>query len=98
MNETQYVEAAQHLAKRCMAASEPTNAEDRIQWLFETVTARLPSETEALELNQLLGDLRLYYAEHPDLSAKLGTTSESGGAAWTILASTVLNLDEVVSK
>ena len=98
MNETQYVEAAQHLAKRCMAASEPANDNERIQWLFEVVTARMPSETEALELSQLLTDLRLYYDEHPDLSAKLGTTSDSGEAAWTILASTLLNLDEVVSK
>ena len=81
-----------------MAASEPANDNERIQWLFEVVTARMPSETEALELSQLLADLRLYYDEHPDLSAKLGTTSDSGEAAWTILASTLLNLDEVVSK
>lgn len=102
MNETQYVESANRLAIR--ALTEPANLSDsetlsaRIAWLYETVTSRLPSQIEQDEIVSLLTDLTSYYAEQPALAGKFSDTSDPTEAAWTILASTLLNLDEVVSK
>ena len=102
MNETQYVESANRLAMR--ALTEPDNLTDsetqakRIAWLYETVTSRLPSQVEQDEIVSLLTDLTSYYAEQPALAGKLSKTSDPTEAAWIILASTLLNLDEVVSK
>lgn len=101
MNETQYLDASRNLAKR--ALEEPRNdggvsPQQRIAWLFETVTARLPSEVEMAELMGLLNDTVAYYQQNPKLAADLVASSDSRHAAWTILASTLLNLDETVSK
>ena len=104
MNETQYVESANRLAMRALSEPLAGNLTEneiqttRIGWLHETVTSRLPSGVEQDEIANLLTDLTQYYAEQPALAAKLSKTSDPIEAAWTILASTLLNLDEVVSK
>ena len=98
MNETQYVLAAKHLAKRALAADEANTDSERIEWLYETVIARKPTASEQNEMMALLDELSLYYAEHPDLANKLDANSARNEAAWTVLSSTILNLDEVVSK
>ncbi len=98
MNEQQYVEAANHLAKRALEEPGLTSNNQRIGWLFETVTCRQPSDAEQLELNDLLADTIAHYQGEPEQASKLTGTADAGEAAWTILASTLLNLDEVVSK
>ncbi len=104
MNETQYVESAHELALRALneeeiqslPAAERLSA--RVDWLYETVTSRLPSAAEQTEVKTLLTDLISYYSAQPALTAKVSKQADSTEAAWTILASTLLNLDEVVSK
>ncbi len=98
MNETQYVEAAQHLAKRALAVEGLKDDGERIEWLFQTVTARMPSAVESRQLQSLLQDTAAYYSQDPTLAIKLVGTSDDEEAAWTIVASTLLNLDEVISK
>ena len=98
MNETQYVEAAQHLAKRALAVEGLKDDGERIEWLFQTVTARMPSAVESRQLQSLLQDTAAYYSQDPTLATKLVGTSDDEEAAWTIVASTLLNLDEVISK
>ncbi|MFK8114737.1 MAG: PSD1 and planctomycete cytochrome C domain-containing protein [Rubripirellula sp.] len=98
MNETQYVKAANELAKRALQASEPSSVQQRAAWLFETVTCRLPDDGELNEMVTLVEDLTVHYTETPELAGKLCETSDANEAAWTMLASTLLNLDEVVSK
>ncbi|WP_218933606.1 PSD1 and planctomycete cytochrome C domain-containing protein [Rubripirellula lacrimiformis] len=98
MNETQYLEAAKALGKRARSQSGIESEAERIDWLFETVTARLPNARERVELQQLLGDTQAYYDQNPELAASLMEGSDAAAAAWTILASTMLNLDETVSK
>lgn len=98
LNETQYVEAANRLAKRMLAVDGLSSVDQQASWLFETVTCRFPSDRELQELVALLNDMKTYYASQSDLAAKLGDTSDASEAAWTIVASTILNLDEVVSK
>jgi hypothetical protein len=98
MNEAQYLEAARQLATRTLAEPQRTSSESRIEWLFETVTARLPDQDELHELRVLLDDMLAYYGERPDLASAASGTSGPHEAAWTVLASTLLNLDEVISK
>jgi hypothetical protein len=98
MNETQYVEAAQHLARRALAVEGLKDDAERIEWLFQTVTARIPSARESSQLQSLLRDTAAYYNQDPALATKLVGTSDDKEAAWTIVASTLLNLDEVISK
>ena len=104
MNETQYVESAEKLAMRVLSATEiPSEPEAerltaRIVWLYETVLSRPPSKAEQSEVQSLLSDLIGYYSDQPDLTAKVSKNADPTEAAWTIFASTVLNLDEAVSK
>jgi hypothetical protein len=98
MNETQYVQAANQLAKRAIKIPELSSNQQRAQWLFETVTASLPRDHELAEMTALLEDMMAYYSEHPELATKFTGSSDASEAAWTILASTLLNLDQVVTK
>lgn len=104
MNETQYVASAQKLAMRVQNAAEIQSQPEaerlaaRIDWLYETVLSRPPSKAEQAEVQSLLSDLIAYYSDQPDLTAKVSKNADATEAAWTILASTVLNLDEAVSK
>ncbi|MGB7325144.1 MAG: hypothetical protein WBD31_09750, partial [Rubripirellula sp.] len=86
------------LAEPKIDSSETDTDDQRIRWTFETVTARLPTEGEVNEMRTLLADTTAYYDQNPDLSTKLVGQSDAKAAAWTILASTLLNLDETVSK
>ena len=98
MNEQQYIEAANHLAKRTLDQPNLVADGQRIHWLFETVTCRLPSDQAKQELETLLTDITTYYKQRPDDAKMLCGSTNAAEAAWTILASTMLNLDEVVSK
>jgi hypothetical protein len=106
LNETQYVEAARALAGRALREGGKTS-EEQIVYLFRLATARRPDAKELAELTAALMDLRAEYAAKPADAARLiaiGETkpdariSSTELAAWTMLASTVLNLDEVVNK
>ena len=104
MNETQYMEAANRLAQRALRddivqnVPETDRQKARIAWLYETVASRPPTITEQTEIQVLLSDLIGYYSNHPSLTAKFENSPSPIEAAWTIVASTILNLDEVVSK
>ncbi len=106
LNETQYVEAARALAGRAIREGGKT-AEEQIVYLFRLATARRPDAKELAELSAALKDLRAEYAAKPAEAARLIAIGETKPdarippaelAAWTMLASTVLNLDEVLNK
>ncbi len=106
MNEHQYVQASKHLAMRVLSECSSDDPADRSAWLMETVTARSPSADEVNELVSLYQTLRSHYGEHPQAAADLLSVDEvvaegvqaAEHAAWMMIASTVLNLDEVVNK
>lgn len=98
MNEVQYLEASKKLAQRVTDESSSDDVDEQINWLFETVTAREPTQSEQLELKQLFGDLANHYDANPTLATQFIGSSDATQAAWTVLASTMLNLDEVVNK
>jgi hypothetical protein len=105
MNDTQFVEAARHLAARIYRAAD--NDTGRLRWGFRLVTSREPESTELAVLQRLLCDFRHDYQDDPEAARKLTATGESPPdrtvepaelAAWTMVASTLLNLDETVTK
>jgi hypothetical protein len=68
--------------------------------LYETITARLPDATETKAFLNLLEDLEKKYTAEPDLTDGLceGVTLPEGSSAselsaWTVLVSTIYNLD-----
>jgi mono/diheme cytochrome c family protein len=106
LNETQYVEAARALAGRALREGGKT-PEQQISYLFRLATSRPPDAKELAELTGALKDLRAEYAAKPTEAARLIAIGETKPderippaelAAWTMLASTVLNLDEVLNK
>ena len=95
MNETQQVDAARKIAQRYSSGG---NDSDQLARLFEQVTARVPTKMEQTELKNLLVDLQKLYQSNLDQAEQLVGDPDAIWAAWTMVASTLLNLDEVVSK
>ena len=106
LNDPTYVEAARILAERMMTQGGATPAE-RIRFAFRLATARPPTERETAVLTELFQKQKIRYAASRDEALKLlgnGETKRNAAldpaelAAWTNVASTILNLDETVTK
>lgn len=106
MNDVQFFEAARNLAQRVLLEAGP-KSESRITLAFRLATARPPT---ADELNVLLAQYQKHLAEYQrdkEAATKLLSVGESRRnesldplelAAWTMVASTILNLDETITK
>ena len=106
MNDVQHVEAARALAARTLLASAVDDA-DRIDWLFRTVLARDPEAGERAVVAKSLSDHRRRYVDDPAAAAQLISQGDSEPpaqlaagelAAWTLVANTLLNLDEALTR
>jgi hypothetical protein len=102
LNDAVFVEAAQALANRVLAAKG--NDADRVTLAFRLCLGRSPAESERDRLVKLLGDFRTLAAAQPTDAAKLTGDHRPEGvppveaAAWVALARTLLNLDEFVTR
>lgn len=105
MNDTQFVEAARNLAERAMHAAGAFDG--RLDYVTERVLARPFSTAERAVLQKAYVDLQAHYERQPGEARKLIAVGESKAdaalpaaefAAWTMLASNVLNLDEALNK
>jgi hypothetical protein len=106
MNEQQFVEAARALGERTMKQGGAT-LEDRLRFLFRTVTIRNPEPLELSELRTLFSDNLKNFQTNPKAADQLiavgetrpdATLNPSELAAWTMVANLVLNLDEVIAR
>ena len=105
LNDPTYVEASRVLAQRSMleAGADP---QVRVRFLFREATARRPTVAEVRILLDLAQRRLDYYKKHPEQAAALIATGASKRAnveatelaAWTVVASTILNLDETITK
>jgi len=106
MNDPTYVEAARFLAQRMIREGGPS-AESRLTRGFRLLLARDPSPQErkvlTAALERALGD----FQRDPESAKQLLTVGESKTdasippaelAAYTTLASTLINLDETITK
>jgi hypothetical protein len=106
MNDTTYVEAARHLAARAMQESGSTPS-SRLSHLFQLVLARNPTPQEQVILQQsyerALADFK-NDAKSAKALLQVGEKSSDNNlasselAALTTLASTVLCMDETITK
>jgi hypothetical protein len=105
LNDPVYIEAAQALARR-MIAAESTEAQ-RVIHGFRLCLARPPNDKERQHLLDLHGRARQAFQEDRDAAEKLATiplgpVAEDADvidlAAWTVVANVLLNLDEMLMK
>jgi mono/diheme cytochrome c family protein len=105
MNDPTYVEASRKLAERLMIEARST--ESRIILGFRLATARRPNAKEIAVLSKIFNEQRAIYREDAAKARELLSHGESPRneqlppaelAAWTIVAGTILNLDETVTK
>ncbi len=106
LNDPTYVEAGRALAQR-MLTEGGKSAVERINFAFRLATARTPEPRERAVLVEAARQELAEYRQRHDETAQLLTVGESkynSGldpselAAWTTVASMILNLDETITK
>jgi hypothetical protein len=105
LNDPQFVEAARALAQRMLGVGGEVSS--RIEHGFELAVARKPSQDETSILADVFTKQLDEYRAKPDEAKKYLSVGESEFysaldpcelAAWTSVASMILNLDETISK
>ena len=106
LNDVTYVEGARGLAQRVLQLPASSDQE-RVAAAFRLCTLRSPTPTELNVLANRLAALRSAYAHDPQAASELIAVGESKPdatiapaelAAYTGLATLLLNLDETISK
>jgi hypothetical protein len=105
LNDPTYVEASRVLAQRAIREGGAT-PQARAAWMFHEATGRRPSAAESRILVELAQRRLEHYRKDAAAAAKLIATGASAPAkmdapelaAWTMVASTILNLDETITK
>jgi hypothetical protein len=106
LNDPTYLEASRKLAERVLHKA-PTDFDQRLQFLFRSVTCRVPTDRELAVLTRMWEQQRSHYQQQPQMIDALLSIGESPAdksldplelASWTMLASGVLNLDETITR
>jgi hypothetical protein len=106
LNDPTYVEAARILAQKMIQDAGP-NTQDRIDLGYERCVSRKATSNEKQILVSILEDARSRFAASPADAQSLNSTGPYVAdptidpmelASWTIIASTMLNLDETITK
>jgi hypothetical protein len=106
LNDPQFVEASRAFGYRMMEEGGKT-AEARIAYGFRLATARKPSKSEVKVLAEVLQQQLAEFQADKEAATKLlsvgswkadGDCNAAELAAWTTIASMILNLDETVTK
>lgn len=99
LNEPQYLLAARHLAHQVLS-DLGDDAAAVTERLYETITSQLPSTPQLTELVDLAEELESLYLADADLVTEMcqqlpppDGSSAARWAAWTVVASTIYNLD-----
>ena len=106
MNDTQFVEAARYLAQRAMREAG-ADFERRLDFITTRLLARELRPVEREVARRTYREFVEYYGSNAGEAGKLLASGESApdealpaaeSAAWTLLASQLMNLDEVLNK
>jgi len=106
LNDPQYIEAAQALARRILS-SPGRDLHERVAYAFRLCLARTPTQKEADRLAALYQREVANFDEHPIAAANMATSESAAApssmrvselAAWTVVANVLLNLDEMITK
>lgn len=105
LNDVTYVEAARVLAERVLKNMDSDKS--RLEYLFKLATSRIPGKEEIHILENRLDQLRSQYSKSREEVQQLLSIGEyqvatnldqTDHAAFTVLASLVLNLDETITR
>jgi cytochrome c553 len=106
LNDVTYLEASRALAQR-MIKFGGSSASSRIDYGFSSLLGRMPTQRETAIIDASLAHRLALYRAHPDQAKKLISQGDLANdshlnpaeiAAYTVTASTLLNLDETVTK
>lgn len=106
MNDPTYVEAARKLAERLLREAGP-GSQERVAWAMRLTLGRLPTERELAVLLRLFETQLADFQAQPERALELLAVGEAPRdealdpaqlAAWTMVASTLFNLDEFVTR
>ena len=106
LNDPTYLEAARKLAERMIEEGGPTPA-GRVASAFQRAVCRLPTANEEGVLLRLQADALARFRADPTAakmflavgdSPRVSKVDDAELAAWAVVASTILNLDETISK
>ena len=102
LNDEAFYEFAQGLARRVLREGPDQDAE-RIDYTFRVCLSRPPSAEESTQLKRFLDHQRHDLARRPrEAQSLLSLESEDEDpqelAAWTLLSSVLLNLDELITR
>ncbi|MDX1978865.1 MAG: DUF1553 domain-containing protein, partial [Bryobacteraceae bacterium] len=106
MNDPTYIESARALAQTVITRAG-RNTAARIGMAYQLAAARKPDPAEVKLLSGLAESQRAVFNKDPAAAEKLLSAGESKPdpsihrpelAAWTMVTSTILNLDEVITK
>jgi hypothetical protein len=99
LNDPQFVEASRAFASRIMRHGGD-DERSRIDYAFKLATARVPSTEEVQVLQEALKTQQESFTLNSEAAAKLLQQKNASPelAAWTTVASMILNLDETVTK
>ena len=106
MNDTQYVEASRRLAQRAMREAG-NDFDRRLDYVTTRLIARTFDDRERAVAKDTYRGLEALYGTDDDEARRLLEVGESGydealpqteSAAWTLLTSQLMNLDEVLNK
>ncbi len=105
LNDITYIEASRVLAERTLTAE--LKDIDRINYAFQWITSRKPRPDELTILQNRLGQLRITFSGNTEEAKKLTSIGEyrkneeldlTDHAAYTVLSSLLLNLDETITR
>jgi len=106
MNDPTYVEASRKLAEHSLL-NGGKDVSSKIEYAFRWATARKPSMAEVKVLRDLLNQQLARYRSDKKAASEFLKIGESAAdanldqtelAAWTMVASAILNLDETITK
>ncbi|MEM8911226.1 MAG: DUF1553 domain-containing protein, partial [Planctomycetota bacterium] len=96
MNEPQMMAASLALAEMVVGLDD--DVDGRLEFLFGRVMLRMPEAVERRVLKSMLADLVDQYASDLETANQLTNQRDATLAAWTVVASTLINTDEVMCR
>jgi hypothetical protein len=101
LNDPNYVAAARSLARLAMAEGGKLVGQN-VDFMFRRAVSRLPNSQERRVLSDRYTGALAAYQKDPVAAARLAEIEQnqtaSEVAAWTVVASIILNLDEVITR
>ncbi|MFT5325947.1 MAG: hypothetical protein ACI8P0_003821 [Planctomycetaceae bacterium] len=105
MNSPQFIEAARHLAESAIRENEALK--DRAEWMFQRTLSRPATPADVDDMLAVAEAMHGLFKKDPKLAGELIRTGDSQPdeslaevdvAAWTMVANTLMNRDDFISK